>query len=270
MVAMMGWGGVAEQGWRKGSWSREEDNLLSEYVSLHGEGRWGSVARSTGLKRSGKSCRLRWVNYLRPGLKRGHITPQEEDIIVELHALWGNKWSTIARYLPGRTDNEVKNFWRTHFKRKEKCTQKQEKRKAQILEAKQQQLEEDQNMKTRATPPPHQDLEACSRGIVNNMNNTDIHETQATRQENMEEDKYCMPKLMHQASVEFWSDLLGEGLYMGKLWNLDDVNGRMDPLQHTSLDQCNKVAMQINNQGSTAATLSTGGESSNISMHKLK
>ncbi|KAG9137495.1 hypothetical protein Leryth_016792 [Lithospermum erythrorhizon] len=119
MAQQLGWG-VIDEGWRKGPWTTEEDHNLIEYVKLHGEGRWNSVSRLSGLKRNGKSCRLRWVNYLRPDLKKSQITPQEEKLIVELHARWGNRWSTIARSLPGRTDNEIKNYWRTHFKKKMK------------------------------------------------------------------------------------------------------------------------------------------------------
>lgn len=70
-----------------------------------------------GLNRTGKSCRLRWVNYLHPGLKRGKMSPQEERLVLELHSKWGNRWSRIARKLPGRTDNEIKNYWRTHMRK---------------------------------------------------------------------------------------------------------------------------------------------------------
>ncbi|KAJ4897681.1 myb domain protein 305 [Raphanus sativus] len=136
--AMGGGWGLVEEGWRKGPWTAEEDRLLIDYVRLHGEGRWNSVARLAGLKRNGKSCRLRWVNYLRPDLKRGQITPHEETIILELHAKWGNRWSTIARSLPGRTDNEIKNYWRTHFKKKTKSpTNNAEKTKNRILKRQQ-------------------------------------------------------------------------------------------------------------------------------------
>ncbi|KAI7747618.1 hypothetical protein M8C21_024613 [Ambrosia artemisiifolia] len=89
------------------------------------------------MRRNAKSCRLRWVNYLRPDLKRGRITPHEERIILELHARWGNRWSTIARSLPGRTDNEIKNYWRTHFKNKTKKTSEDAiKLKARLLKRK--------------------------------------------------------------------------------------------------------------------------------------
>jgi myb proto-oncogene protein len=71
-----------------------------------------------GLNRTGKSCRLRWLNYLRPDVRRGNITPEEHELIVELQGRWGNRWSKIARHLPGRTDNEIKNFWRTKVQKK--------------------------------------------------------------------------------------------------------------------------------------------------------
>jgi myb proto-oncogene protein len=75
------------------------------------------VPSHAGLKRTGKSCRLRWLNYLRPDLRRGNITPQEQLLILELHSRWGNRWSKIAQHLPGRTDNEIKNYWRTRVQK---------------------------------------------------------------------------------------------------------------------------------------------------------
>ncbi|CAN1122415.1 Myb-related protein 308 [Linum perenne] len=102
----------------KGAWSREEDDRLVSYIKSHGEGGWRSLPKSAGLLRCGKSCRLRWMNYLRPDLKRGNFTSKEDDLIINIHSLLGNKWSVIAGKLPGRTDNEIKNYWNTHLKRK--------------------------------------------------------------------------------------------------------------------------------------------------------
>nr|CAB3464576.1 unnamed protein product [Digitaria exilis] len=138
-------GGGVQPKLRKGLWSPEEDEKLYNHIIRHGVGCWSSVPKLAGkqlssaaayaaiiatlcitasylaphwLQRCGKSCRLRWINYLRPDLKRGSFSQQEEDLIVALHEILGNRWSQIASHLPGRTDNEIKNFWNSCLKKK--------------------------------------------------------------------------------------------------------------------------------------------------------
>ncbi|CAA3020811.1 transcription factor MYB86-like [Olea europaea subsp. europaea] len=103
---------------RKGLWSPEEDEKLIKHITKFGHGCWSSVPKLAGLQRCGKSCRLRWINYLRPDLKRGTFSQEEENLIIELHAVLGNRWSQIAAQLPGRTDNEIKNLWNSSIKKK--------------------------------------------------------------------------------------------------------------------------------------------------------
>ncbi|XP_076893318.1 transcription factor MYB17-like [Bidens hawaiensis] len=105
-------------GLKRGPWDKKEDDILIEYIKKNGHGSWRSLPKHAGLLRCGKSCRLRWANYLRPDIKRGPFTPKEEQLIMQLHAILGNRWAAIAAQLPGRTDNEIKNLWNTHLRKR--------------------------------------------------------------------------------------------------------------------------------------------------------
>uniref|UniRef100_A0A0E0A6X7 Uncharacterized protein n=1 Tax=Oryza glumipatula TaxID=40148 RepID=A0A0E0A6X7_9ORYZ len=107
-----------ENGLKKGPWTPEEDEKLMSYIQKHGHASWRVLPELAGLNRCGKSCRLRWTNYLKPDIKRGNFSREEEQTILQLHSILGNKWSAIAKHLPGRTDNEIKNFWNTHLRKK--------------------------------------------------------------------------------------------------------------------------------------------------------
>ncbi|GMH22401.1 hypothetical protein Nepgr_024244 [Nepenthes gracilis] len=109
-------------GVKKGPWSQQEDSKLISFILQHGHDNWRALPRLAGLARCGKSCRLRWVNYLRPDIKRGNFSLEEEETIIKLQEQFGNKWSKIAAQMPGRTDNEIKNVWNTHLKKRLKAS----------------------------------------------------------------------------------------------------------------------------------------------------
>ncbi|CAL0302152.1 unnamed protein product [Lupinus luteus] len=120
MISVSGGGGhgmAEEVALKKGPWTTAEDAILVDYVTNHGEGNWNAVQRNTWLARCGKSCRLRWANHLRPNLKKCSFSHDEEKLIVLFHSKFGNKWARMAALLPGRTDNEIKNYWNTRVKR---------------------------------------------------------------------------------------------------------------------------------------------------------
>ncbi|KAL8132492.1 myb-related protein 315-like [Apium graveolens] len=120
-------------GLKRGPWTTDEDCRLMNFILENGIQCWRTIPKLAGLLRCGKSCRLRWINYLRPDLKRGMLSETEENQIIQLHACLGNRWSKIASHFPGRTDNEIKNHWNTRIKKRLKDQHIEPKEKAELI-----------------------------------------------------------------------------------------------------------------------------------------
>ncbi|BAT80052.1 hypothetical protein LR48_Vigan04g013200 [Vigna angularis] len=103
---------------KEGAWSSDEDQILLKYVELTGEGNWTDLPERAGLKRCGESCKHRWLNYLKPTIPRDNFLWDEQELIIRLHKLLGNRWSMIAGRLPGRSEDEIKKYWNTYLSKK--------------------------------------------------------------------------------------------------------------------------------------------------------
>nr|URY18875.1 MYB protein [Zanthoxylum bungeanum]URY18876.1 MYB protein [Zanthoxylum bungeanum]URY18877.1 MYB protein [Zanthoxylum bungeanum] len=174
-----------KMGLKKGPWTPEEDQILINYIKLYGHENWRALPKQAGLLRCGKSCRLRWINYLRPDIKRGNFTREEEDTVIKLHEMLGNRWSAMAAKLPGRTDNEIKNVWHTHLKKR--------------LQKQQQQEEPVDNKKTESTTSS--DMSSVTSSPTPPTTNTCMKTETTSSSENNNDD-------FVEIDDNFWTDVL--------------------------------------------------------------
>lgn len=200
-----------KMGLKKGPWTPEEDKILVNHIQSFGHSNWRALPKQAGLLRCGKSCRLRWINYLRPDIKRGNFTAEEEDAIIQLHQMLGNRWSAIAARLPGRTDNEIKNVWHTHLKKRLEPTTKPASQAPKRKPKKQQQQPETtavtalEGPTTGAVVPvsPEQSLSTSTTSTTTDYSAASSMENNAdssTSEEEEEED--------YQIDDSFWSETL--------------------------------------------------------------
>lgn len=208
-----------KMGLKKGPWTPEEDRILIVHIKKHGHPNWRALPKQAGLLRCGKSCRLRWINYLRPDIKRGNFSKEEEETIINLHDMLGNRWSAIAGRLPGRTDNEIKNVWHTHLKKKAAAVLKQNQKANTNTNNNNNSDDHKQNSKA-TTAHDHQSAESAMSPQASSSSDELSSVTTGETNNNNNSDRYCMDKYVkgdHEQNVDsfesfpvidesFWTD----------------------------------------------------------------
>ncbi|XP_010533288.1 PREDICTED: myb-related protein Myb4 [Tarenaya hassleriana] len=211
-----------KMGLKRGPWTPEEDQVLISFILHHGHSNWRALPKQAGLLRCGKSCRLRWMNYLRPDIKRGNFTQEEEDTIINLHQMLGNRWSAIAAKLPGRTDNEIKNVWHTHLKKRLKDYQptkpRSENRKISKSKSKSKSKSESKNARilgpepANSPNPPYYSSYSPSSSTSDISSVTlmsgEIEDNKIKSGESIKQDCYLLENFDIDIDQNFWNDTL--------------------------------------------------------------
>ncbi|KAJ8749654.1 hypothetical protein K2173_026303 [Erythroxylum novogranatense] len=202
-----------KMGLKKGPWTPEEDNILVNYIQLYGHENWRALPKQAGLLRCGKSCRLRWTNYLRPDIKRGNFTSEEEDTIIQLHEMLGNRWSAIAARLPGRTDNEIKNVWHTHLKKRLKQSHSApqvNQRSTYTSKFKQESKTESEFLNLSSNPPESEAMDPYGASSPQGCS-SDICSSVSTGDTTIDNNTFMKVELMEdfpEMDDSFWSEML--------------------------------------------------------------